>query len=277
MNTLKEPKKQNRKCLNKKRSKRLKPFKESTFDNSKPAFNKRKADKYFDRLNKEIVYLPDEISKTCKEYKTPSQFVAYGDFGVRYHVANTPVLVKPWTPVLLELRNFVCDEKDYKYNFVLVQNYCDGSDGTKYQRDKEILSDGRPTSVILSFGQERHLFLIHANFKKSKNFDEENKILLKHGALLKLHHSINKNMYQSIPKQVSARGQTIILTFKYLNNLYKPKIKVEKTIPVSSDCNLQQEEIEKPVLKEICKPTNSSKNINDSCSSPELSEIVIVK
>jgi hypothetical protein len=100
-----------------------------------------------------------------------------------------------------------------------LKNYPDGNVSLRHRRDLEPDMITHAPITTLLFGQDRSFILNNSDFRKGLEFNEPVKIMMRHGSLLQISHPRDTYYYQSIPKQVSAKGQTIILTFKLLKTM----------------------------------------------------------
>lgn len=74
-------------------------------------------------MEKNVQYLDGRLSQVKvfgKYYPIPRQHVAFGNPGVSYRFSSTTVPALPWPQPLLELKDKICVERGFDYNFVLV-------------------------------------------------------------------------------------------------------------------------------------------------------------
>nr|XP_022916098.1 DNA oxidative demethylase ALKBH2-like [Onthophagus taurus] len=182
-------------------------------------FNKQLASDIFLKLEDSIQYYTGDLTKVKvfgKYHNIPRQQVAFGDEGVSYKFSGVTIPAKPWTPQLEFIRNYLEEITNYKYNFVLVNRYRNGSDHIGEHRDDEGELDPQTPIASLSLGQEREFVLKHADARKKIRDIPKVKIVLQHGSLLLMNPPTNKFWYHSLPIRKSAPGARINLTFRKL-------------------------------------------------------------
>lgn len=178
-------------------------------------YTKLEANNIFSKLEKEIIYNSKEESKIIifgKSIEIPRQQVAYGDEGLFYSFSGLQVKTKPWTPLLVELKNKVEQQTNQTFNFVLINRYKDGSQYIGYHSDDEKELKDKPLIVGLSFGASRELLFKH------KSEDIIKKINLKHGSMYVMNDPTNKNWKHSIPTRTNILEPRISLTFRNIIN-----------------------------------------------------------
>ncbi|KAK9886126.1 hypothetical protein WA026_014912 [Henosepilachna vigintioctopunctata] len=142
-----------------------------------------------------------------------------GDSGFprHYKFSGVTLPAKEWIPPLLSIKKLLQKVTGFKYNFVLVNRYRNGTDHMGEHRDDEAELDPDVPIASLSLGQERTFVLKHMNSRK--NAKEQNnikpiKIELQHGSLLLMNPPTNKFWYHSVPIRKNADRERINLTFR---------------------------------------------------------------
>ena len=163
-------------------------------------------EKYFDLLEKEIVYLKN--IKLYGRHSVPRLMAAYGDsVAYAYSFSGIKIYARPWTPTLRIIKQMVETQTSFKYNFCLVNKYRDGHDSIgKHKDDEEGLVLDYPIACV-SFGQPRTL-------KFSKPGCKFVKYNMTSGSLLVMHSPTNRYWFHEIPKEPLKRGVRISLTFR---------------------------------------------------------------
>merc|ERR1719510_1857025 len=94
----------------------------------------------FDRLEREIVYDdPNSFKVKCfgSQFTPRRKQAAFADEGVEYTYSKGKLTPRPWTPLLLSIRDRVEKTVGVRYNFVLVNRYNNGIDRIGSHRDDE--------------------------------------------------------------------------------------------------------------------------------------------
>lgn len=164
----------------------------------------------FQKLEREIVYLPDEEARIHiknKSYRVPRQIAAFGDSDLKYTFSGLTLRSEPWSPLLLEIKNTVEVLTGLEFNFVLVNRYANGDSCIGQHKDDE--SDLEENSPIcsLSFGETRTMV-----FKRPNHPDQ--KVELKSNSLLTMHPPTNELWTHGIPRQKKRSGVRVNLTFR---------------------------------------------------------------
>lgn len=150
----------------------------------------------FRRLEKEIVYLPKEettVEVYGRRFPVPRQVVAYGDEGIKYSFSGSHIETKPWTPLILEIKQKVQKIAQEEYNYVLVNRYNSGKDYIGSHKDNEKDLDPYASIASVSFGQKRDFIFSRKNYKSYN-------ICLENGSLLLMKYPTNVFWYHSLPR-----------------------------------------------------------------------------
>ncbi|XP_076807707.1 DNA oxidative demethylase ALKBH2-like [Clavelina lepadiformis] len=190
-------------------------------------FKRPKADNLFQQLEKDMKYYDGDLAQVKvygKWHPIPRKQVAYGDDGVYYKYSGNRLPAKPWSnvPALLEIKKAVEDalDKQYLFNFVLINRYKDGSDHMGEHRDDEKeLAHGAPIASV-SLGQARDFIFKHKDNRaknKSRTDLKPVSILLQPGSLLVMKPPTNTFWYHSLPIRKNVLLPRINLTFRVIS------------------------------------------------------------
>ncbi|XP_070571927.1 DNA oxidative demethylase ALKBH2-like [Ptychodera flava] len=182
-------------------------------------FSKKEADDLYKRCERELEYNTGRLAQVQifgKWHNIPRQQVAHGDEGLTYTFSNNCIPAKPWTPLLMEIRDKISHFTGHKFNFVLINRYKDGNDHMGEHQDDE--KDLVPTAPIasLSLGQPRDFVFRHAGSrgKKARQYVPPVTVELQHGSLLMMNYPTNVHWYHSLPKRKKAHFPRINMTFR---------------------------------------------------------------
>lgn len=179
------------------------------------------ADSLFEGLRR-IRYNSDEESMVRVmgvRHKIPRKQTAFGEPDTNYHFAGITVAARDWSNedntldanVGRELRCIASRTGRMlgtKFNYALINNYLDNTNGIGYHSDDEKELGKYPIIAGISLGQERLIYF------KSKVTGDVIKIPLPHNSLVIMHYPTNKFWAHSIPKTAKKLGQRISLTFR---------------------------------------------------------------
>ena len=176
-----------------------------------PFFHLTKSYLFFERIKKEIVYYPPEITKVKmfgRYVNIPRLQIAYGDPGLKYIFSGTQIPAKNWNSLIYEIKTEIEKKYSYNYNFCLINSYKNGNHSIGQHRDDEKQLDLSAPIIGVSFGQERALILK----KNNKNL----KIILGHESLFSLNYPTNRFWTHGIPKDRLIHNPRVCLTFRKL-------------------------------------------------------------
>jgi alkylated DNA repair dioxygenase AlkB len=171
-------------------------------------FNKEQNDYYFNELLNKIEWINENLIMFGKEITTKRKVAFYADSMIHYTYSNKTKKGKEWTPLLMEIKQFIANQTGCNYNACLLNLYHDGNEGMGWHSDdeKEIVPNSSIAS--LSFGAERKFTLKHKGNKESHS------IMLENGSLLEMSGSLQKNWLHSLPKSKKIKSPRINLTFR---------------------------------------------------------------
>lgn len=176
----------------------------------------------FQKLEREIVYLPEEeckISVKGKVCALPRKIAAFGDSDLAYTFSGLTIKAQPWSPLLLEIKNTVESVTNADFNFVLVNRYEDGHACIGQHKDDEPDLEVDHPICSFSLGETRTIVFKRPNYK-------DKRIDLKSNSLLVMKPPTNRIWSHGIPRQPKRTGVRINLTFrKIIKDVHEMKRK----------------------------------------------------
>jgi alkylated DNA repair dioxygenase AlkB len=173
-------------------------------------FSRNQAEAIFNTLMDEINWKNDELLIYGKKITTKRKVAWYGDEGIEYKYSKSVKRAISWTPGLIYIKNIIETSLNETFNSCLLNLYHNGSEGMGWHSDdeKELKQNG--TIASLSLGAPRKFVFKH---KVSKNKIE---VWLKHGSLLLMQGTIQKNWMHCLAPSKNVTEPRINLTFRYV-------------------------------------------------------------
>ncbi|WP_313114499.1 alpha-ketoglutarate-dependent dioxygenase AlkB family protein [Aequorivita sediminis] len=171
-------------------------------------FSKEVANRYFEILLNSIFWKNDEAFIFGKKIITKRKVAWYGDKEFNYTYSKTTKKALPWTPELLELKNYIEKESGETYNSCLLNLYHTGAEGMAWHSDdeKDLKKNGAIASV--SFGAARKFAFKHKETKETISVN------LEHGSLLVMKGEIQTYWLHRLPPTKKIHSARINLTFR---------------------------------------------------------------
>ena len=166
------------------------------------------ANGYFHSLLRSTPWKNDEVVVFGKHIVTKRKTAWYGDSNYVYIYSNTIKEALSWTRELINLKHFVENLSNTKFNSCLLNLYHDGNEGMGWHSDDEKSIEENSTIASVSFGAERKFSFKHKQNKKIIS------VLLEHGSLLLMKEVTQKNWLHSLPKSKKITLPRINLTFR---------------------------------------------------------------
>jgi len=163
---------------------------------------------YFDRLERNIEWRPDEVVIAGRQTVTKRLVAWYGDSPFEYTYSGTTKKALAWIDVLLEMRSRAESLLGERFNSCLLNLYHTGSEGVGWHSDNEDCFIKNATIASFSLGAERRFLFKH---RKSK---ETVSIKLENGNLLAMKGETQTHWLHSLPKSVKVTEPRINLTFR---------------------------------------------------------------
>lgn len=166
------------------------------------------ADRAFAAVLAETAWAQDHLTIAGRRVPFPRLTAWYGDPGAAYTYSGVRNEPRPWIGVLDALRRRVSERVGVRFTSVLLNQYRGGDDGMGWHADDEPELGDQPIIASLSLGAERTFQLKH------RDGGELLALPLEHGSLLVMAGATQHRWLHRIPKQKSARGVRLNLTFR---------------------------------------------------------------
>ncbi|BFZ04374.1 hypothetical protein BsWGS_07413 [Bradybaena similaris] len=182
-------------------------------------FSQEDASTLLTLCEQELVYNEGDLATVKlfgRRIQIPRKQVAHGDTGLTYSFSGNTVPARPWTPLLINIRDQISAATGYQFNFVLINRYKDGHDYMgEHKDDEKDLFPGYPIAS-LSLGQPRDFVFRHQDSrgKSCKRKIAPVSLTLEHGMLLLMKHPTNSFWYHSLPRRTRALGVRVNMTFR---------------------------------------------------------------
>ncbi len=171
-----------------------------------------------------INWTHDQIKIFGKQLFVPRFSAWYGDENAAYSYSGLKLKPNPWNEKLLfikskieELINFQKqEEKNIKFNSVLLNWYRDGQDSMGWHSDNEKELGKNPLIASVNFGATRRFLL--RQIDKTDDKKEKLEFPLTNGSLLIMAGQIQHFWQHSIPKESKINENRVNLTFRVIRN-----------------------------------------------------------
>lgn len=165
---------------------------------------------YFTRLLNEIDWQHDQAVIFGKHITTKRKVAWYAERPFQYTYSKTTKTAKLWTPLLMELKQFVERHTHERYNSCLLNLYHNGSEGMSWHSDAErdLVEQGAIAS--LSFGAQRKFSFKHKQTKETRSIE------LEMGSLLVMKGTTQDHWLHCIPTTKKVTTPRINLTFRMI-------------------------------------------------------------
>lgn len=174
-------------------------------------FTEDESREFFQILLTETPWKQEPIKIFGKEVMQPRLTSWYGDNGLSYRYSGLSMQGAGWTPTLLRIKEKIETKTESRFNGVLLNLYRDQNDSMGWHRDNEKALGTRPVIASVSLGATRRFLLRHYEIKDLKQEME-----LKDGSLLLMKGKTQHFWQHSVPKENSATGPRINLTFRFI-------------------------------------------------------------
>lgn len=173
-------------------------------------FSTAEADHCLRSLLQDIAWQHDQVRLYGKTVTTARQTAWYGDSGLHYTYSGITRTARPWTPLLLAIKErveartaAVCTAR---FNSCLLNLYADGRQDMAWHSDDE--AELGPVIASLSFGAVRRFAFRH------KQTGEKRILPLAHGQLLLMYGSTQQHWQHALLKNTGIGQPRINLTFR---------------------------------------------------------------
>ncbi|CAI9741355.1 DNA oxidative demethylase ALKBH2-like [Octopus vulgaris] len=187
-------------------------------------YNKSEADKLLRECEETLTYNSGRLAQVQvfgKWHDIPRKQVAHGNEGLHYTFSGNTVPARPWTPLLLKIKERIMQVTGHSFNFVLINRYKDGNDHMGEHRDDEKDLVRLSPIASLSLGQARDFVFRHECARGSQSKKgapkldlDPIKIELQHGSLLMMNYPTNVYWYHSLPQRKRLPAVRINMTFR---------------------------------------------------------------
>ena len=165
----------------------------------------------FEQLLAETAWQQDDIKVFGKVYAQPRLTALYAENEQPYSYSNITMYPRPFTPLLLNLKERIEKVTDAAFTTVLLNLYRNGNDSNGWHADDEKELGQNPVIASLSFGATR-VFKFREKADKSNTY----KLELGAGSLLLMQGATQHLWQHQIPKTKKEVGPRINLTFRVL-------------------------------------------------------------
>ena len=143
-----------------------------------------------------------------KEYPQPRLVAWFGDPRSEYSYSGLAMTVRPWIPVVQDLREIAERYAGVRFNSVLLNLYRNGDDKVSWHRDNEPELGATPTIASMSLGAVRRFKFRHLDSKEVVSVD------LAPGSLVVMSGLSQTCWEHEVPRQVTVSDSRINLTFR---------------------------------------------------------------
>lgn len=160
------------------------------------------------QLIDEVPWEAHTIRMFGKEYPQPRLVAWFGDPGSEYSYSGLKMNVRPWTPLISQLREIAQEHAGVVFNSVLVNLYRDGNDKVSWHRDNEPELGNTPTIGSMSLGAPRRFKFRHLD---SRDVVE---VVLPPGSMVIMSGLSQSCWEHEVPRQAAVKEPRINLTFR---------------------------------------------------------------
>lgn len=168
------------------------------------------ANEYYQALLTQIAWQHDQAMIFGKQLTTKRKVAWYADQAFSYTYSNITKTALPWTEVLLELKVFVEQLTQEKYNSCLLNLYHSGEEGMAWHSDAERDLKRHAAIASLSFGAQRKFCFKHKRSQEKIDFN------LAHGGLLVMKGTTQSHWLHRLPPTKQRLTPRINLTFRMI-------------------------------------------------------------
>ena len=168
------------------------------------------ANEYYQALLTQIAWQHDQAMIFGKQLTTKRKVAWYADQAFSYTYSNITKTALPWTEVLLELKVFVEQLTQEKYNSCLLNLYHSGEEGMAWHSDAERDLKRHAAIASLSFGAQRKFCFKHKRSQEKIDFN------LTHGSLLVMKGTTQSHWLHRLPPTKQRLTPRINLTFRMI-------------------------------------------------------------
>lgn len=171
-------------------------------------FSEAESKVFFDGLQQEIAWEPDQLRMFGKLITTRRKVAWYGDAGMNYTYSGMVRQPLCWNNILLEIKQRIEEKTKHRFNSCLLNFYHDGNDGMGWHQDNEKELGEQPVIASVSLGATRPFDFRHLLTA------EKIRILLEPGSLFLMRGHTQEFWKHSLPKTKKNLHPRINLTFR---------------------------------------------------------------
>ena len=173
-----------------------------------PNFIKETHPSYLHQLLNEVAWKHDELTLYGKKIITKRQVAFEGDEQIAYTYSKQQKMARPWSHVVLELKQKLEKELNTQFNGCLLNLYDSGEIGMAWHSDNEPELDAEGIIASLSFGATRTFQLKH------KQSGEKIDVKLENGSLVIMDMYSQKHWMHQLKKEPKTKEPRVNLTFR---------------------------------------------------------------
>ncbi len=162
----------------------------------------------FSALLDEVAWQHDELVIAGKRLVTARQVAWYGDREEAYRYSGSTKVARPWTALLLSVKQRVETAVGSTFNACLLNLYSNGDEGMSWHSDDEGALGRTPTIASLSLGARRRFDLRHKADRRKVS------LVLDSGQLVVMAGATQRHWEHALPKTKKVRAPRINLTFR---------------------------------------------------------------
>ncbi len=171
-------------------------------------FIKETHSSFLHQLLNEVAWKHDELTLYGKKIITKRQVAFEGDEQIAYTYSKQQKMARPWSHVVLELKQKLEKELNTQFNGCLLNLYDSGEIGMAWHSDNEPELDAEGIIASLSFGATRTFQLKH------KQSGEKIDVKLENGSLVIMDMYSQKHWMHQLKKEPKTKEPRVNLTFR---------------------------------------------------------------
>lgn len=191
---------------------------------SPPLFPDPVSNMIFLALEQEVQYLTNQkVHLFGQQFNIKRQHVGYGSHpALKYSYGGLMLHAKPWTPVMLALRDRINELTGEEYNFAVVNRLKDGKDCLGFLQDDDCTeTDIQSGTTYLTFGANRDWTMRNKGYVS----DQSLTLNLLNGTMLRAIPPTTECYYIGIPQRPSVIEPCISIAFKRICQDGRKKMK----------------------------------------------------
>ena len=172
------------------------------------------ADEHLDQIISRTPWEQSRLKMAGRECLIPRLNTWYGDSGAHYSYSGARLVLNPWTPQLMRLKQQVEEAVGVLFNSALLNYYRSGDDSVGWHSDDEPELGDKPLIAVLSIGAERGFDLRHKT-QKGLRYTLD----LEHGSLFVMAGAMQSHWAHRIAKTRHHCEARVSLTFRQVAGL----------------------------------------------------------